>query len=249
MWIWLTVAIVAVAFCTVFSKTRTFSKVKNWWDGMLVRRVLGKTAEGEQYVLHDLTFTDGRGEPCKIDHVYINRCGIWVIKREVRGGQVFGERGGKTWILVNGASGERSAIDNPLKQNGILISHLSKRLHAEDIFHNVLCLVGGMDASNIKYEHFYSISTLKAIKAQGADACLTAAQMERYYRLILQFVKSDVAFEVAPEPEEELQIVDPMVCPKCGGRMVRRKGKYGEFFGCSSFPDCRYTRDIMEIEK
>ncbi len=32
------------------------------------------------------------------------------------------------------------------------------------------------------------------------------------------------------------------VCPKCGSLLVRRKGKYGEFWGCGSFPKCRYTQ-------
>lgn len=35
-----------------------------------------------------------------------------------------------------------------------------------------------------------------------------------------------------------------MDCPLCGSELVKRHGKYGEFYGCSNFPDCRYTRDI-----
>jgi DNA helicase-4 len=35
------------------------------------------------------------------------------------------------------------------------------------------------------------------------------------------------------------------VCPTCReGFLVRRKGKYGPFFGCSRFPKCSYTRNI-----
>ena len=30
-------------------------------------------------------------------------------------------------------------------------------------------------------------------------------------------------------------------CPKCGGVLVKRSGKYGEFVGCSNFPRCRYV--------
>lgn len=33
------------------------------------------------------------------------------------------------------------------------------------------------------------------------------------------------------------------ICPKCGGRLRSRKGKYGRFRGCSNFPNCRYTAD------
>ncbi len=30
-------------------------------------------------------------------------------------------------------------------------------------------------------------------------------------------------------------------CPKCDGALIARKGKYGDFFGCSNFPECKYT--------
>lgn len=35
-----------------------------------------------------------------------------------------------------------------------------------------------------------------------------------------------------------------ILCPKCGSEMVRRRGKFGEFYGCSDFPRCRGTRKI-----
>lgn len=34
------------------------------------------------------------------------------------------------------------------------------------------------------------------------------------------------------------------LCPKCGGELRKRNGKFGEFFGCSNYPACRYTRNI-----
>lgn len=37
---------------------------------------------------------------------------------------------------------------------------------------------------------------------------------------------------------------DGPVCPECGGILIRRKGRYGYFYGCSEFPGCRYTRNI-----
>ena len=29
-------------------------------------------------------------------------------------------------------------------------------------------------------------------------------------------------------------------CPRCDGELIARKGKYGDFFGCSNFPECKY---------
>ena len=34
---------------------------------------------------------------------------------------------------------------------------------------------------------------------------------------------------------------DNRICPKCGGKLVERKGKYGDFLGCSNYPRCKYT--------
>jgi predicted RNA-binding Zn-ribbon protein involved in translation (DUF1610 family) len=31
------------------------------------------------------------------------------------------------------------------------------------------------------------------------------------------------------------------ICPKCGGHLIERNGKYGTFYGCSNYPKCRFT--------
>ena len=31
------------------------------------------------------------------------------------------------------------------------------------------------------------------------------------------------------------------ICPKCGGKLIKRIGKYGEFLGCVNYPKCKYT--------
>lgn len=37
----------------------------------------------------------------------------------------------------------------------------------------------------------------------------------------------------------------PVMCPKCGMKMVSRKSKHGVFWGCSQYPKCNGTRDSM----
>jgi len=36
-------------------------------------------------------------------------------------------------------------------------------------------------------------------------------------------------------------------CPQCGGRLKKRNGKYGTFYGCSNYPDCKYTKKMRGI--
>ncbi len=38
--------------------------------------------------------------------------------------------------------------------------------------------------------------------------------------------------------------IEIFLCPKCGGELKKRSGKFGEFYGCSNFPNCRYTKNI-----
>lgn len=35
-------------------------------------------------------------------------------------------------------------------------------------------------------------------------------------------------------------------CPKCGGRLVKRKGRYGDFVGCENYPKCKYIETIKK---
>lgn len=34
------------------------------------------------------------------------------------------------------------------------------------------------------------------------------------------------------------------VCPRCGNLLKKRIGMYGEFWGCTGYPDCKYTKDL-----
>lgn len=36
---------------------------------------------------------------------------------------------------------------------------------------------------------------------------------------------------------------EPVTCPECGALMHLRDGKYGAFYGCSTWPKCKATRD------
>ncbi len=36
-----------------------------------------------------------------------------------------------------------------------------------------------------------------------------------------------------------------LVCEKCGKEVLKRKGRYGEFYACSDYPRCKYTKQII----
>lgn len=50
--------------------------------------------------------------------------------------------------------------------------------------------------------------------------------------------KALIAEALAPVVDEDHR------CPRCAGITVRRHGRYGEFYGCTNYPVCRYTKSL-----
>jgi len=50
---------------------------------------------------------------------------------------------------------------------------------------------------------------------------------------------------------KSLKVVTPTGedCPECGSPLVKRKGRFGEFISCSTFPKCKYTQNLGKTVK
>lgn len=58
-----------------------------------------------------------------------------------------------------------------------------------------------------------------------------------------------VYLKKAEENIEKIEIKDELAgfnCPECGNDIVIKVGKFGKFYACSNFPDCRYTQPIVK---
>lgn len=44
----------------------------------------------------------------------------------------------------------------------------------------------------------------------------------------------------SPEVQRNMKI-----CPRCGQLMRKRNGRFGEFWGCGGYPECRYTEKLF----
>jgi DNA polymerase III epsilon subunit family exonuclease len=80
----------------------------------------------------------------------------------------------------------------------------------------------------------YTLSDLAdhyGIEKDGAHRALFDCHMNRE---IYEHLGEEIR-----HPSEEAQQV--RICPVCGNGMKLRTGRYGEFWGCMSFPNCRHT--------
>jgi len=55
-------------------------------------------------------------------------------------------------------------------------------------------------------------------------------------------------FNILKQREEILAINNnfisaEMKCPKCNGILILRIGRFGQFWGCSNFPNCHFTKN------
>lgn len=46
--------------------------------------------------------------------------------------------------------------------------------------------------------------------------------------------------------KEEPKVVEGMKCPECGSDVLLRNGAYGEYYACSKYPECKYTKQIQK---
>jgi DNA topoisomerase-1 len=45
-------------------------------------------------------------------------------------------------------------------------------------------------------------------------------------------------------PKENLIEATDKICPKCGSPIIERMGRFGRFYACSKFPECKHTESI-----
>lgn len=104
--------------------------------------------------------------------------------------------------------------------------------------------------------------TLKSLKREGIKTDIKCDKCDSY--MIVKWgrrgeflscssypdCKNSKAFEydqdgnIVVKEKARQQIMTDIVCEKCGKPMVLRKSRYGEFYGCSGYPECRNIKPI-----
>ena len=84
----------------------------------------------------------------------------------------------------------------------------------------------------------------KLDQIQEGDVTRTDALTEFYY----PFIKN--CEEAADRMYKDDDIPTGDLCPLCGAPLVYKKSKFGNFIGCSNFPDCEYReKEAEELEE
>lgn len=212
----------------------------------IVARILGNTVAGEQYVINNITFADRQGRSCQIDHIYINRYGIWVIETKNYSGRIYGCDGWREWTQILAYGHERHKLYNPVKQNNTHIYMLSKQLRERKVFQNLVVFLAGADIANVNSSCVCGIGDLKRRINSDTGTVLSPAQMEEYYKRLAALKENSAISET--EHIRNIEVLQNSIrlgiCPRCGADLVLRNGNNGKFYGCAKYPKCNFTKNL-----
>ena len=162
----------------------------------LVKILIGQTVAGEQYVINNLILTnEEKTKSSQIDHVFINKYGIWCIETKDWGGMIFGKETDNTWTQVFKYGEEKYKHYNPIKQNETHIKYLNKALNYNKEIHNIIVFTNG-DISNVQAENTYDVEMLYyRLWKCNRNIELTKEEMEIIYNKLIQIKATQISDE------------------------------------------------------
>jgi restriction system protein len=92
----------------------------------------------------------------------------------------------------------------------------------------------GMVVTNSSFtENAYELANSNGIELWDRKKLIEIMSNSKGKEITDNIVKDKVYSETA--------ITEEKVCPKCGQAMVIKEGKYGRFWGCTGYPNCKLT--------
>lgn len=235
----LIVIFIILVFClTVYLKHPT---TRGKQGERRVRRVVGETVEGEKYVIHDLILDKGNGKTAQIDHIVINSRGVFVIETKNLSGNIYGSENHGQWTQVLANGRVKNKLYNPLKQNATHVYHV-RRLLGNLPVHSLVVFVQN-NTAYINAENVIPLTDLNYRLWCGVSV-LSAEQMRWAYDTLSSRASAASAEEHVQNVLTQQEELRQGICPRCGGKLILRYGKYGAFYGCSNFPQCKFRKTL-----
>ena len=217
-----------------------YKKVIGMAGEFWVKRELKKLSD-EYLVINDIMIKTKDGSTHQIDHVVISKYGIFVIETKQYNGYIKGNDYDKRWLIKNGK--KKIYVNNPLHQNYGHVKSLEEILNLpEEKFISLVCIPSratlSVKSNNVTriYDLLDKIASYKEDIIENPNELYEIINNLNITDKAERKVHVKNAREIKNNKDEELK----NKCPKCGGELIKRNGKYGEFMGCSNFPKCRY---------
>ena len=212
-----------------------------------VATILRQLPKEDYFVFNDLIIKFRNGGSSQIDHVVVSRFAIFVIETKNYKGWIFGHENSEYW--TQNIYGYKYRFYNPVKQNA---GHIRALREVLDSFGSLpfVSIVAFSPQTSFKITapsvdvvdwfgilpivHHYTKERIAPDVVERIEKRLKSLPIEKgAHQKHTKVVRSHI--------EERREMINNGICPNCGGKLVLRQGKYGSFYGCSNYPNCRFT--------
>lgn len=204
------------------------------------------------------------GGTSEIDVIYITKKGLFIVENKNYAGYIFGSESNRNWTVTlyagkswyGGKKVNKYHFYNPIWQNNTHIKYLRKYLNDDIKMFSLITFSNRGDLKDITVNspdvyvcnHSELANILRGIRENTPDILLDE-QIDNIYNKLLPLTNLNTAAKQQHINDIQNRFNNMEVCPVCGNRLVLRTAKKGEnigkqFYGCSNYPKCRYTRNI-----
>ncbi len=226
-----------------------FPKIKGFIGERRVTKQLKKLPAESYKVLNDLMIMNDNSSS-QIDHLVLSPYGLFVIETKTFTGWIHGNERADQWTQTIYRS--KTRFRNPVKQNWGHVLALMEFLDIKDknIFVPIIVFAGDAELKNVKVKTdvIYDFELFQTIMKYG-NTLLSKEEIENIYTTLTDHNVTDKSLrkkhikDVRETINEKKTKEKALSCPKCNGKLVVRESKHGKFYGCSSFPSCRYKKE------
>ena len=239
---------VALLVFAIWSK-RTYARRRGDWTESKVAKQLAKLPKDEYIVLNDLMLPTSYGTT-QLDHVVLSLYGVYVIETKNYTGTLIGNEKSEQW--EQNINGFMYKTANALRQNKAHISAVRSHasVQANVPIHNIVVFANAtkFDIFHEEGEVIYINDLIPTImRLRSVEPFYTQEQVQIKANLLLEKNITDPELrkqhnQAANAAKYERRAkIESGICPRCGGQLVIREGKYGQFYGCSNYPKCDFN--------
>ncbi|WP_303867599.1 NERD domain-containing protein [Acetobacterium wieringae] len=225
-------------------------RLKGYLGEKAVEKIL-TTLPKDQYVVYNNILLQSDYGTTQIDHIVLSVFGVFVIETKNYQGWIFGNERDDYW--TQNIYGKKTRFKNPIRQNYGHVKAIERIFSDIDAL-EIIPIVAFSGRSQLKVNvSSENVITFSQLKDRIGSYTVKMMNFETVLKMGEVLIKNNIDSKEnriehnrtikSNLKKNNLKIANN-VCPRCGGNLVNRNGKYGRFIGCSNYPKCRFTKKI-----
>ena len=230
---------IGILFLLAFLYNYFYSYIKGKKGEFIVSFILNRLPKNRYLVINDIMLKSEEGTT-QIDHIVLSKYGIFVIETKNYKGWIYGNEYADKW--TQNLFGYKYNFLNPIRQNYGHVKVLEKLLNMEE--NNFFAIVVFPSAATIKNNYkspvIYNLKINKYIKKYQEEIISDDINELKNKILLANINTKEVRKKHVIDIQRKVDEYEHNICPKCGGKLIVKNGKYGYFKGCSNYPNCTH---------